>query len=86
MFLVFEAINEVKEQKTKIFIKYQKIPVSNIIAINQTKEQGTNVLSRHRNLLFLFKSKKRSKRTRKRVLIKSRKLVVLVFEAINKAR
>ena len=52
--LVFEAINEVKEQETKIFIKYQEIPVSNIIAINQTKEQGTNVLSRHRNLLFLF--------------------------------
>ena len=52
--LVFEAINEVTEQETKIFIKYQEIPVSNIIAINQTKEQGTNVLSRHRNLLFLF--------------------------------
>ena len=52
--LVFEAINEVKEQETKIFIKYQEIPVSNIIAINQTKEQGTNVLSSHRKLFFLF--------------------------------
>ena len=30
----------------------QKIPVSNVIAINLAKEQGANVLSRQRNLPF----------------------------------
>ena len=66
--------------------KFQKTPVSNFIAINQVKEQGTNALSRHRNLLFWFWSQKGSKRTGNKVLIKSWKLAVLVFEAINKAR
>ena len=43
-----------KRTRNKIFIKSQKIPILNFIALNQAKEQGTNVLSRHRNLLFLF--------------------------------
>ena len=43
-----------KRTGNKIFIKYQKIPVSNFIALNQENEQGANVLSRHRNLPFWF--------------------------------
>ena len=43
-----------KRTRNKVFIKSQKIPVSNFIAINQAKEQGTNVLSRHRNFPFWF--------------------------------
>ena len=47
--------NHKQEQVNPILVsKFQKTPVSNFIAINQVKEQGTNALSRHRNLLFWF--------------------------------
>ena len=40
-FWFFEAINEVKKIRNKVFIKSQKIPILSFIAINQEKEQGT---------------------------------------------
>ena len=43
-----------KRKRNKIFIKSPKFPISNLQALNQAKEQGVNVLSRHRNLLFWF--------------------------------
>ena len=38
-----------KRTRNKIFIKSQKIPILNFIALNQAKEQETKVLSSHKN-------------------------------------
>ena len=46
-------ISEVKEPETKLFIKSQKIPVSNFIAIKQAKKQGTNIKARKLAVLVL---------------------------------
>ena len=47
-----KTINKNKKQRSyQAITTSQKIPVSNFIALNQAKEQGTNVLSRHRNVL-----------------------------------
>ena len=47
-----KTINKNKKQRSyQAMTTSQKIPISNFIALNQAKEQGTNVLSRHRNVL-----------------------------------
>ena len=47
-----KTINKNKKQRSyQAITTSQKIPVSNFIVLNQAKEQGTNVLSRHRNVL-----------------------------------
>ena len=74
------------KRTNKVFIKSQKIPVPIFIAINQAKEQGTNVVSRCRTHSVGFWSLKPSKRTRSKCLIKAQKLAVLVFEVRNKVK
>ena len=75
-----------KRTRNKIFIKSQKIPVSIFIAINQAKEQGTNVLSTHRRHSAGFWSHKQSKRTRSKIFSKSQKIPVSNFIALNQAK
>ena len=47
------CISKLKEPETKLFIKSQKTPVSNFIAINQAKEQGTNIKAQKLAILVL---------------------------------
>ena len=70
MVLYFEARSKIKEQETKFLL----IPLSKFTAIKRTRNK------------CLTKANKRSKITRNIVLVKSWKLAVVVFEAINKAR
>ena len=64
--LVFEPINEVKEQETK-FLSLTKFPFR---ILYQAKGQGPNVLSRHRNLpVLVFEVRKEVKGPETKILL-----------------
>ena len=64
-----ETINKNKKQRSyQAITTFQKIPVSNFIALNQAKEQGTNILSRHRNAL-VFEARNEVKEPETKLLL-----------------
>ena len=67
--MVFVITNKVKEQEIKFLLSLAEIPVSNFIAIKQAKGQGTNALSRHRNLPFGFEVRNGVKEPEKKFLL-----------------
>ena len=52
-----------KRTRNKIFIKSQKIPILNFIALNQAKEQGTCLIKAQKLAVFVFEVRNKVKET-----------------------
>ena len=81
--MVFDAINEVKEQETKFLLNLRKFSFR--ILHPQTKQENKEQMFNQDTETYRFDFTS-CKRTKNKVLIKLWKLAVLVFEAISKAR
>ena len=68
--LVFESINEGQEQETKfLFLSLRKFSFSNFIALNQAKEQGTNVIKAQILAVLVFEVRDEVKESETKFLL-----------------